>query len=415
MQETTARREHCDSKQNRSHALFHVIPLKSPPWHVVAHRGTVNTHMFRMGWIEIDPFGASFYNSPPPVAQCLPACGDGDASAPAAAGSVAMLCSSASYNRNLWQIRQNPEMKSILPTFAVLAALTPLPSVSAQQPAASAGEALVDRVTASVEGQPSIAAKIRHRVELSGRALIGTGIYLQQGRGAARSFRLELKLRTALFATSLQQVCDGTHLWILEDLEGSKSFSSVDMARLQRAQPKSQRPSEPQPLAAIAGLAQLLAGLQGNFLFGRVVENQLDDLAVWSIEGAWEPAKLAQLLPEQQEKINSGASVDLSPLAPNLPHRVVLHVGSDDLFPYRIEYWRREQADNDEAGSTREMLMVVMEFYEVQLGGRLDPALFAFRPEKNATPIDRTQEFLDRLGLEDPPPEEARRRLRSPL
>jgi hypothetical protein len=209
-------------------------------------------------------------------------------------------------------------------------------------------------------------------------------------------------------------VCDGTHLWIVEELEGNRTLAVVDMARLHRAQPRSQVP-QPQPLVAIAGVPKLLAGLQDNFRFTRVVESRLDDLSVWSIEGRWEPGRLAQLLPDQRERISSGADVDLSPLAPNLPHRVMLHVGSDDLFPYRLEYWRSERAVDDAPSGGREMLMAVMEFYEVQLGGSLDPALFMFRAEKNAAPIDRTQEFLDRLGLEDPPPEEARRRLRSPL
>jgi hypothetical protein len=49
------------------------------------------------------------------------------------------------------------------------------------------------------------------------------------------------------------------------------------------------------------------------------------------------------------------------------------------------------------------------------LGTPLDWAQFVYRPEKNVVPTDRTKEFLDRLGLEDPPPEEAKRQLRSPL
>lgn len=324
-------------------------------------------------------------------------------------------------------------MKSILPILAGLAVLALGTHLPAQEPPPAAsskagakpqastpagnisGEALVDQVAAAVNGQAAIAAKIRHRVDLMGRVLIGTGMYLEQGRGAGRMFRLELELRTQLFATRLEHICDGTRLWIIEELDGHKDLTVVDMGRLYRAQPKSGAPPKsPAALLALAGLPKLLAGLQANFRFTTVVESRLDDLRVWSIEGRWEPAKLSQLLPGQKAAIDSGGPVDLSPLAPNLPHRVVVHVGSDDLFPYRIEYWRSAPADDGEGGVS-EKLIVVMEFYEVQLGGRLDPAHFVFRPEKNASPVDRTQEFLDRLGLEDPPPEEARRRLRSPL
>ncbi|MEX0977279.1 MAG: hypothetical protein WDZ48_00410, partial [Pirellulales bacterium] len=155
------------------------------------------------------------------------------------------------------------------------------------------GEALVDRVVAAADAQVSIAAKVRHRVELMGRpALIGTGIYLQQGSGPQRTFRLELMLRTSLFASSVQHVCDGNQLWIFEELDGNKKLAVVDMARLQRARPKSRAPAQPQgSLLALAGLPKLLTGLQDAFVFSSVVESRLDDLRVLSIAGGWHPAR----------------------------------------------------------------------------------------------------------------------------
>jgi hypothetical protein len=322
-------------------------------------------------------------------------------------------------------------MKSILPILACLAAVSWVSSVQAQAPQGDAapkrdrqtaadnasslsGEALVDRVVAAAAGQGSIAAKLRHRVELVGRPLIGTGIYLQQGRGAERAFRLELELRTSLNATRLQHVCDGSHLWMLQDFDGHQSLTVVDMARLHRAQPKSKGVPPNLGLLALAGLPKLLVRLQDTFLFDRVVESRLDDLRVWSIEGTWHPDRLVQLLPEQKDVIESAGAVNLAPLAANLPHRVVLHVGCDDLFPYRIEYWRTEVDEEDEDASGRPTLMAVMELYEVQHGARIDPSQFVFQPG-DVVPNDRTKEFLDRLGLEDVPPEEAKRQLRSPL
>lgn len=326
-------------------------------------------------------------------------------------------------------------MKSILPILAWLVGVSLGSSTRAQVPlragdsasgnaeqaadgaaSSDSGEVLVDRVLATIDAQSSIAAKVRHRVELLGRPLIGTGIYLQQGRGAERTFRLELQLRTVLYTSRVRHVCDAKHLWIAEELDGNKSLTVVDMVRLRGARPKSQGAVPLQPaLFALAGLPKLLSSLQATFVFERVVESRLDELRVWSIEGKWNPAKLIQLLPEQKEAIESGGVVDLSGLAPNLPHRVVLHVGCDDLFPYRIEYWRTAPADSDEESSGRARLMLVMELYEVQLGARIDPVQFEFAPDNKVSPVDHTQEFLDRLGLEDPPLEEAKRRLRSPL
>ena len=307
------------------------------------------------------------------------------------------------------------------PILACLAAMLAVSSAPAQQPAPGdassiSGETLVDRVLAAADAQASIAAKVRHRVELMGRpALIGTGIYLQQGSGPQRTFRLELMLRTSLFASSVQHVCDGNQLWIFEELDGNKSVAVVDMTRLERARPKSHGPAQPQgTLLALGGLPKLLKGLQDTFVFSSVVEGRLDDLRVLSIAGGWHPDKLAQLLPDQKQAIETGGGGDLSKLASNLPHRVVLHVGFDDLFPYRIEYWRTEADEGDRDAAPLAKLIAVMELYEVQFGAAIDPARFAFRPG-NITPQDRTKEFLERLGLEDPPPEEAKRRLRSQL
>ena len=134
--------------------------------------------------------------------------------------------------------------------------------------------------------------------------------------------------------------------------------------------------------------------------FGPVAESRLEDLRVFSIEGQWKPARLAQLLPDQKQAIESGQPVDLTKLAPNLPHRIVVHVGADDFFPYRIEFWRASSADREGKSADRGKQILLVEFYEVRLGAGIDAREFAFDPGK-LNPVDRTQEFLDKLGLQD--------------
>jgi hypothetical protein len=321
-------------------------------------------------------------------------------------------------------------MKNSLPSLAVLLWIAASASAQGPNPAnvpASAppappaavaseplGDKLIAQAVANLDAAPSLTAKIRHRIELMGRPLIGTGDYAQQGRGAARAFRLDLQLRTSLSATSIEHVCNGQQLWMFEELDGHEHLTVIDVARLHRGIPKP-KVAAPSPMAwlSLGGLPKLLIGLQESFRFGHVVESRLDDLRVWTVEGRWNPARLAQLLPDQAAAINSGGAVDLSQLTPNVPHRVVLHVGADDLFPYRIEYWRSDSGDKETAPS--EKLMAVMEWYEVQIGARIDPARFAYQPPEKLIPNDRTKEWLDRLGLSDAPPAEANRRLRTRL
>src|SRR5262249_20890260 len=61
--------------------------------------------------------------------------------------------------------------------------------------ASISGEELMRKVVAAVDAQPSISANVRHKVALLGQEVLGSGVYLQQGRGPARQWRSELKLK----------------------------------------------------------------------------------------------------------------------------------------------------------------------------------------------------------------------------
>jgi hypothetical protein len=335
-----------------------------------------------------------------------------------------MQCWSASYNAILWQIRQNQKMSSIFPIFAgsvawaawSLAALgqTPLPlgtsAAGGNAPAnpaaeSSSGGALLRHVIESVDSQASISAKVRHRIDLLGHPLIGSGIYLQQGRGPTRALRFDLNLQTGEKPASVQQISDGKELWISEEVGSHTRLSRVDVARLARARPRS--PLPPNAWLALGGLPKLLSGIESSFQFGTVAESRLEDLPVWTIEGTWNRGRLVQLLSDQKDAIEAGQPADLSKLAPNLPDRVVLHVGCDDFFPYRIEYWRAaHKSDAKAKADDIGRMILLMELYEVRLGANINPQEFAFK--RGATkPLDRTQEFLDKLSLDDRLPEGA--------
>ena len=123
-------------------------------------------------------------------------------------------------------------------------------------------------------------------------------------------------------------------------------------------------------LPGLGGLSRLLRGLDANFRFttaelGRV-KQPVKYLPVWKLEGGWRPAQLVRLLPQQKAAIEQGKPVDTTRLPKHLPDRVVLLLGQEDLFPYRIEY--RRQVDKKEAGEGEETRsLVTMELYEVNL------------------------------------------------
>src|SRR6202042_2588336 len=98
----------------------------------------------------------------------------------------------------------------------------------------SPGDALLRRAIGAIDGQQSVAAKMRQKVELMSQSMVGTGIYFQQGRGAQRLLRLELALQISDKPSTMVQICDGASLWIQEDLSDRHSLSRIDLARLRR-------------------------------------------------------------------------------------------------------------------------------------------------------------------------------------
>jgi hypothetical protein len=69
------------------------------------------------------------------------------------------------------------------------------------------------------------------------------------------------------------------------------------------------------------------------------------------------------------------------------------------LFPYRIEYLRRDAGAMEGRGGTlQEHSLALIEFYEVRQGHQVDPSQFEFDPEEREFD-DVTMSYLRRLGL----------------
>lgn len=305
-------------------------------------------------------------------------------------------------------------MNARLPSLTIGLLLAGLPLTYAQNPprpqqvpavlpaeptpiGANAGEAFLDRVRQEVDGLPTLSAKVRQMVDLGHGRLVGTGLYLQRGRGPTRAMRWELEFQTSTQPCRREQISDGANLWLFEQLAGESELTWVDMLRLARARPKSPPPSPLAPWDMIGGVPRLLSGLQSAFRFGAVTEARLEDVRARSTEGVWEPSRLAQLLPDQQAAINAGQAVDLTKLAPNLPDRVVVYAGYDDFIPFRVEYWRGGTPGKP-AGDDNGKLIALLEFYEVSVSTQIDPQQFVCR-HGDLKPVDRTLEYLEKLGL----------------
>ena len=245
-------------------------------------------------------------------------------------------------------------MLSILPLLPVLAAqaiFQPPGPASATAVAPGQPQAILRKAIVAIEARPSFSASVRHQVHLFDKHLFGSGSYQELRRGGAAMVRLELSIQIGNQVSSLLQVCDGKVLWTYRKLLDETSLTRIDAERdLRRFKEVAAAPGREPPatLPGLGGLSWVLRGLDANFHFtsaelGRV-KQPVKYVPVWRLEGGWRPERLMDLLPrlspEQKTAIKQGKPADTTPLPKQLPDRVVLLLGQEDLFPYRIEYRR---------------------------------------------------------------------------
>lgn len=268
---------------------------------------------------------------------------------------------------------------------------------------------LMADMLASIRGHDSISARIRQRIDVLDQQLVGTGLYQQQGRGEDQKLRLELKIQVADQTTSLQQICDGSYLWVHQDLLNKTTLTRIDVRRVREAvfDRGGRRSRFQQIQLALGGLPKLLEELDRDFEFRIVQQDRLDGVPVWVIRGTWRPEALAATYPDPKAKPAGQGGAPIGKLPAHAPDVMVLLVGRDDLFPYRIEFRRRIEPDNTTPDRTDETrALVIMEWFELALDTPIDERQFIYRPG-DVKHVDGTEKLLIQMGLleEEPPGE----------
>ena len=260
-------------------------------------------------------------------------------------------------------------------------------------------EEILAHAIAMLERCPSFSAKTRQSVHLYGKHLVGSGDYLEQRIDGVHRFRVELKMQVGEELLSLLHVCDGRYLWRCESYQGKGSAERVDLARVARALEARTEPLSPEQLqwrTRLGGLADLLRDLRDHFEFTAVAPTVLaDQTPVFRLDGSWRADRLASLSQSDGPPPKSGKS-PAARLPEHIPDRVVLFLGRDDLFPFRVEYRRR--LESLLPGDTEDRITVAMDLFEVSFNPAVNPSKFAFTPG-NLEHTDQTDQFLERLGV----------------
>ncbi|MBN1589854.1 MAG: hypothetical protein JW888_10100 [Pirellulales bacterium] len=261
-------------------------------------------------------------------------------------------------------------------------------------------DAMLADSIATLEGYHSIAAELGCRVDLFGKQLGGTGNYREERSGPFPKVRVELRMPLGEKMGVLVQVCDGRYLWSYRRLLNEEKLTRVDMQRLAQELGSGNDLPLVSPLTStigMGGLAGTLRELRRNFHFEVLGETRLLDEPVWQLRGRWLPDRLVAILPDQKKAIDSGKEIDYSKLPPHLPSHVMLTLGQEDLFPYRVEYRRseiQEGPDGPRDSPEARRSGMVIQFLRVAVNSSIRPAEFDY----NAVDFsDVTESYIARL------------------
>ncbi len=266
-------------------------------------------------------------------------------------------------------------MKSSLPilvalwTAALPAALVAQEGDAARPLTPPSATYLLEQASLLMARHRSVSAKIRHQARIYDREIIGTGVYAQ-GPGSSRLMRYELQLQVGQNVVQILQVNDGRYLWRKQQFDGDPEVERIDVdAALASAMANGiVRGPEAVGVLGLGGLGRILETLRKDFDFGDVFQSELGGLAVYGMEGRWKPKVLEAL------GVDSAAK-----LRPHVPDRVVVYLGCDDLFLYRLDYSRAEEKGRAGEGSAEDVRRLLkMELHAVQFNSPLDEALFQF-------------------------------------
>lgn len=285
------------------------------------------------------------------------------------------------------------------------AALPAAPSATAAQRA----QKTIQQAIAAQYQWRSVVARMRTEIQLFDQRLVGSGLYMQ-GPAQHGTFRLELRIKTDHAISALLQVCDGRQFWSYRQLSDRRSLEWIDAARVSAALARRGEdrvagtpamPTVPTAGLGVGGVPRLLRSMDESFHFRTVNEGRLETLPVWILEGTWKPELLAELLPEQRGAIEAGQAADLRKLPAQVPDRVAVFLGRDDLFPYRLVYYRDHPGEKEWEAAGRAQPsapMVTLEWFEVRFDVPLDRNQLYYNPG-DAKYDDVTGRHLRALGL----------------
>jgi hypothetical protein len=255
---------------------------------------------------------------------------------------------------------------------------------------------LLQAAIAALDGYDTISASLCQQVDVFGKRFTGSGTYVQ-GPARFNLLRLELKLQSGDQTSNVLQVADGKHFWTSRQVAGQWRIVKVDLQRVAEARAEATAGTTSEPIGlGLGGLPQLLRGLAENFQFTSAQPFQLGQVPATVLTGHWRPERLVPQMPDQRERLSHGEPPDLAHLPEHLPDQVLLFLGRDDRFPYRVEFRRHATSGSALKHATpaaADRTLATLELFQIQVNHPIDPLQFVYTPD-SVNLVDETERFL---------------------
>jgi len=246
----------------------------------------------------------------------------------------------------------------------------------------------------------SFSARLRQKVRVGDRVLVGTGRYVQSGRGEDQRYRFESTLTCDTETFELVEVCDGLFAWTFRHY--GTDPPQLERLDVRRVREKLGQLQAPEPVTAspyLGGLQRSFSSLRQWFRFVSAEPAEIDGLPVWVVAGRWNPDWLNAILPDLAAAARRPGGITPAELPDGLPWSVRFCIGRGDMVPYRVE-WLALPGPRPIAGGEAETV-AVLDLQEVRIGGPVDAGAFVYRPAAEGL-IDMTDAHVAGLGLMRP-------------
>lgn len=272
------------------------------------------------------------------------------------------------------------------------------PAGGTADPAASAparkaqAERIVSSAVSRLANAHTFSARLRQKARVGDRVLVGTGRYVQSGRGEDQRYRFESTLTCDPETFETIEVCDGVFAWSFRHFGGDPpQLERLDVRRV-RTRLQQLKARDPATVAPYTGGLQRVLGLvRERFQFESAQAGAIEGVAVWVVDGRWHPSWVKLFLPHLAAAADRPEGVTAAELPGHVPWAVRLSIGQSDMAIRRIE-WLAIPGPDAAAEP-----VAVLEFQDVRFGEPVDAALFVYRPA-GAGLIDLTDSHVATLA-----------------